>query len=342
MRESLSEMSVKVGFLGAGNIATFHSQMLSHSGENYAPAAVFDIDRERAQRFSAASGAPVVDSEAAVVEASDAVYVCTWTSEHERLVALACDAGRAVFCEKPLGPDLASAHRVAASVTQAGVVNQVGLILRRSPVFCLLRALVAEDASGRPMSVVFRDDQYLPIHGAYGSTWRADSSKAGSGVLLEHSIHDVDLLEWILGPINSVEAAQASFHELDGIEDSVAAMLTFANGAVGVLATIWHDVGTRVSNRCVEVFCERLWARLEGEWFGSVAWDRGNGEERHLEGSELVAEAVARSPHAGANPDGAFVAAVRDGGGAWPSVTEAVRAHEIVDAAYRSAATFPR
>ena len=48
------------------------------------------------------------------------------------------------------------------------------------------------------MATVLRDDQYFPIQGFYGSTWRKDVTQAGGGTLIEHSIHDVDVLRWLL------------------------------------------------------------------------------------------------------------------------------------------------
>ena len=67
---------------------------------------------------------------------------------------------------------------MAAAVAGSGVTNQVGLILRRSPAFVWARHLVEAPEAGRVMAVVFRDDQYLPVQGTYGSTWRGDRSKA--------------------------------------------------------------------------------------------------------------------------------------------------------------------
>ena len=81
------------------------------------------------------------------------------------------------------------------------------------------------------MSVVFRDDQYIPIQGQYGSTWRADPTQAGAGALLEHSIHDLDILEWLIGPIRAASAASSEFHAIAGIEDAVSATLRFENEA---------------------------------------------------------------------------------------------------------------
>jgi predicted dehydrogenase len=211
-------------------------------------------------------------------------------------------------------------------------------VLRRAPVFHLVRSLVRDGASGRAQAVLFRDDQYLPTQGYYGSTWRGDPAKAGSGVLLEHSIHDVDLMEWMLGPIVQVSADQGWFHAIDGIEDVATVRVRFANGCTGALVTVWHEVLSRLSNRHVELFCERRYVAMTGEWTGTVTWDGGDGDAATVSGPELEELAARRSPRAGENPDGAFVRAVREGGGAWPAIGEAVRAHEVVDAAYRSAA----
>ena len=54
-------------------------------------------------------------------------------------------------------------------------------------------------SSAAPLATVLRDDQYFPIQGFYGSTWRKDVAHAGGGTLIEHSIHDIDVLRWLLG-----------------------------------------------------------------------------------------------------------------------------------------------
>src|SRR2546423_8885328 len=131
---------------------------------------------------------------------------------------------------------------MAAAADGAGVVNQVGLVLRFSPAMNWLHHLVTNLDGGRVMSIVFRDDQYIPIQGMYGSTWRGDRQRAGAGTLIEHSIHDVDLLEYLCGPISSVTARSHNFHGIEGIEDSVAAAFAFEEGAIGTLASIWHDI----------------------------------------------------------------------------------------------------
>jgi predicted dehydrogenase len=330
-------MTVRVGFLGAGLIGTYHSMSLRASGADVSWSGVYDTDRKRTEQFAEASGATPCASEDEVLDGCDAVYVCTWTSEHPRLVDAACQRGLAVFCEKPLAVDLAGARRMAAAVEQARVVNQVGLVLRRSPAFGLLRALARDvETNGRPMSIVFRDDQYIPIQGIYASTWRGDVAKAGAGTLLEHSIHDLDMLEHILGPVASVSALTTGFHEIDGIEDGAAVLLRFASGALGTLTSVWHDVLERPNLRRVELLSERCHATLEAD-YGPVEWHLTGAAIERRDGDSLDAEAARRGAVLG-NPDVAFVQSVAEATPAWPSFADALRAHVLADAVYRSAA----
>lgn len=329
-------MGTRVGFLGAGFIARFHLGMLADATADHRVVAVHDPDTEKATAFAERTGARLAPSEEAVFEACDAVFICTWTSEHPRLVAEAAARGLAVFCEKPLAFGLAQARGMVDAVESAGVVNQVGLILRSLPTFRLLRHLLDHPDNGRTMTVVFRDDQYIPVQGQYASTWRGDRRKAGAGTLLEHSIHDLDILEWLLGPVGSVSARSAGFHGLDGIEDLAVVNLLFEDGAVGTLTSVWHDILARPSLRRLEIFCERAWFALEGDLAGPLRWERQNGDRGDLEGREL-AEAAAEVGAGWDNPADRFLRAVAEGTPTWPDMRAALRPHALADAAYESA-----
>lgn len=330
--------TTRIGFLGTGFIARFHAASLSVSGEPYQCGPAFDIDAGKLASFCVDFGFEVAASVEAVLDGVDAVYVTTWTSEHAALVDAAVARGIHVFVEKPLAVDAAGADAIATACESAGVIAQVGLVLRRSPAFGLAKALLADPAAGRPMAVVFRDDQYIPIRGMYGSSWRGDPSKAGAGTLIEHSIHDLDLLDWLLGPVESIACRTSSFHEIEGIEDVAAATLSFANGATASLVSVWHDIDERPSLRLVELFSERLYVRIEGEFEGPVAFRfLGDADETVLAGPALVTEARARGARV-SNADGSFLRAIRDGNPATPTPRDAVRAHQLVDAAYASAA----
>ena len=332
-------MTVRVGFLGAGLIATYHGKSLRRSGADHEVVAVYDPDPERAAAFARASGAAVVEREEALFDSVDAVYVCTWTSEHPRLVAAAAERSLPVFCEKPLATTVAAARAMADAVERAGVVNQVGLVLRSSPAFLELEHQLADPRNGRVQAVVLRDDQFLPVQGMYGSSWRADVERAGAGTMLEHSIHDVDALEWLLGPMSSVSARSATFHDNPGIEDTVVALLSFESGAHGSLTSVWHQLLDRPSLRRLEVICERAFFTVEHDVVGPVTWTRPDGEHGSLEGEALFAAVTERHGGTYPNQDRGFVEAVASGvPGPHPDLRTAVRAHEVVDAVYRSAA----
>ena len=333
-------VTIEVGILGAGFIARYHAMQLSLSREPNRIVAVHDPDRSRAEQFCAQEGGRFVDRVEDVVDAAEAVFVCSWTADHLPSVRKVVEAGVPVFCEKPLSTDLASARELVAVVERAGVPNAVGLVLRSSPALLALRELVRDPAVGRVVNVVFRDDQYLPTQGMYGSTWRADVDRAGSGVLLEHSIHDLDVLEWLFGDVESVVARESHVHGLDGIEDSISVLLGMRSGATASLASVWHDVLSRPSQRRMEVFCERALVTLEGDIFGPVRRQDSDGE-LVLDGDELIAWLDGRGvPLVSAEEQ--FLAAVRARAGGAPvpavdpNVHHALRAHVLADAVYRS------
>lgn len=328
-------MTVRIGFVGCGLIAGFHAAGLEPVPDAEITA-VFDVDGDRRDRFADSHAARAVASLDELLGAVDAVYVTNWTAAHPDTVQAAVAAGLPVFCEKPLGVDLATAQSMEAMVDAAAVVNQVGLVLRSSPAFRWLREQVRSGPHGAPMSMVFRDDQYLPTRGMYASTWRGDPTLAGSGALLEHSIHDLDLIEWILGDIVSVNAVTAFAHEIDGIEDQASVILRTAAGAQAVLSSTWHDIDSRPSQRSVEVFCRAGHLAVEGDWFGPVRQQTSE-DQLTLEGSELV-DSIRSIDGVAGNPDADFVHAVQTGQPAHPDFAVAVRAHVLADAAYRSAA----
>ncbi|MFV0525432.1 MAG: Gfo/Idh/MocA family protein [Acidimicrobiales bacterium] len=333
-------MILRIGFVGCGLIARAHAAGLDPvRGAVIGP--VYDVDGERATRFAADVGGAdtrVVGSVESVIDDCDAVYVCTWTAAHPGIVRAAAEAGRAVFCEKPLATGLAEATAMTETVTGAGVTNQVGLVLRGSPAFRWLINLLGRPEVGPVMNVVFRDDQYLPTQGMYGSVWRGDPARAGAGTLLEHSIHDLDLLRWMLGPITSVSALTGSTHGITGIEDQATVMLVSASGAQAALVSVWHEVLSRPSQRRVEVFCRDATITLEGDWWGPVGVEWPDGETQRWAGEELAAVA-ADADGLAHSPDAGFVAAVAAGETAHPDFTVALAAHVLADAAYRSAAS---
>ena len=308
--------------------------------------AVHDLDAERAAGFAAVNGAEVVASAAEVLERCDAVWVCTPTAAHRAVVEAAAARGCAVFCEKPLAPDLAGAEALAAVVAGSGVPAQVGLVLRFAPVFRALRDLLASGELGAPMTAIFRDDQYFPVQGVYASTWRGDVAVAGGGCLIEHSIHDLDILRFCLGEVTEVaRAAPPTSPGHEGVEDLATVSLQFASGASAELVSVWHDILSRGSTRRVEVFCRHGMAWLDNDFLGPLHVQTTDGTEVRpcpppgwVRDLALGDDDIGLAISAYVEADRAFLDAVAAGSCPAPSFAEAVVAHRLVDAAYRSSA----
>ncbi|MEY2476999.1 MAG: hypothetical protein QOG87_2314 [Actinomycetota bacterium] len=343
-------MTIRVAIVGCGWIGAVHSRALRGliRGElvDAAVVAACDADLDRAVTFARAHDADVATTDPAVAMAeADAVWVCTPTSSHRALVEHAAGAGLAVFCEKPLAPTLVDVVAMTDVVAAAGVPAQVGLVMRAEAPIAALQRLVTEGAMGRPMAAAYRDDQFFPNQGRYASTWRADVAVAGGGTLIEHSIHDLDVLAWVLGPITDVTCRTSNYAGHEGVEDVAVCTFTHTSGATSSLVSVWHQVMTRPSLRRIEVFCERALLWLDDDGGGPVHVEQTSGThdvEARTAATWIDALAVpdeyrvALAPYAAADLD--FLDAVASGRPPQPSFEVALAAHRVADAAYRSAA----
>jgi predicted dehydrogenase len=349
-------MTLRVGMIGCGWIGGAHSRALKALIDGgFVDAnvvATCDPHRERAEAFATAHGADVAStSPDDVFGAVDVVWICTPTSTHRGLVEGASAAGVAIYCEKPLAPTLADVTAMAQAVDRAGVANQVGLVLRVEAAFVELQRMLAggHGQLGPPMTAVLRDDQFFPIRGQYtsagGGGWRADVTQSGGGALLEHSIHDLDVLAWLFGPVVEVSCRSANFAGHPGIEDLAVATLVHESGMTSTVISVWHDVLSRPSTRRLEVFCQKAMLWLDREDTGPIHVESVDGEY------DLAADTAAGwiadlpvrdewrqglAPYARA--DRGFLDAVAAGQPGWPGFDAAVAAHHVADAAYRSAA----
>jgi predicted dehydrogenase len=353
---------VRIGFVGSGLIAWAHAlgNKAMNDGDvlDAAITAVYDPRQRRAEGFIEAVGTPgasasapaaaaavAVASAEEVAARADAVFVCTPTSAHRGAVDAALAAGRAVFCEKPLDTDLTRATALVDAVTAAAIPAQCGLVLRSAPVFRALRQLVAGGTLGDPMAAVFRDDQFFPIRGHYASQWRADVGQAGGGCLIEHSIHDVDILRFVFGEVDRIAARTANHAGYEAVEDLATVSLSFASGLEAQLTSVWHDIMSRGSTRRVEVFCREGMVWLDDEFRGPLHVQTSDGAEvrpcpspEWVDALPLADDAIGLAIRAYVEADRAFVDALTSGTAPEPGLDEALAAHRLVDAAYRSAA----
>lgn len=340
-------MTIRVGIVGCGFIGGVHAAALGALVQadlvDAVLAATHDEDQARADALASAQGARACASVAEVIDRSDAIWVCTWTGAHLEVVAPVVDAGIAVYCEKPLAPNLAESEAVARLLER--VPHQVGLVLRYAPVFAAAADAVASGRYGRPLATLLRDDQYFPIQGMYGSHWRAEVSRAGGGTLLEHSIHDIDVLRWILGDPVSIRADLASHFGHAGIDDSAQVTLGYESGATATLLSVWHQIMTRASSRRLEIFCEDALLWTDDDQLGPLHVEHAAGNDtitgelpewagRLLLPDEYVAPLVQYAAPMKAFLDSLASDPVPRG---WPDAATALAAHRLVDLAYRSA-----
>ncbi|MFN8035887.1 MAG: Gfo/Idh/MocA family oxidoreductase [Acidimicrobiia bacterium] len=337
----------RIGIVGCGFIGTVHSYALAMLVEaglvDACVTATYDSDAERAANTARQHpGAVAVASVEDLLDRVDLVWVCTWTAAHAAVVGQAVERGLAVFCEKPLAPTWDECAHVAGLLTT--VPHQVGLVLRYAPVFTAAAALVHDGRYGRHLATLMRDDQYLPTQGIYGSTWRGDVTLAGGGTLLEHSIHDVDLLRWLHGEPAEVSARVHAGAGLAGIDDTANLTFAFADGSTAGLVSVWHQVLSRPSTRRLEIFCEDavLWA--DDDHLGPLHVETSAGPE--IVETELPAWADrCRGPAElvvplmmYATPAKAFLDALDAGSPGRPDAATALAAHRLVELAYRSSA----
>jgi UDP-N-acetyl-2-amino-2-deoxyglucuronate dehydrogenase len=339
---------IRIGIVGCGFIGTVHSFALRQLHDAHVidarVVATFDADVDRAQALAAHHDARTCPSLDSLLDAVDVVWICTWTAAHREAVDAAVARGLPVFCEKPLAPTLDDCDHIATAL--AAVPHQVGLVLRHAPVFRAVAEAVAEGRYGRPMATILRDDQYFPVQGMYASEWRSDVGRAGGGTLIEHSIHDVDVLRWILGDPTEVSARTASVFGHAGIDDSTTLTFSYGEGSTATIVSVWHQILTRGSSRRLEVFCEHalLWA--DDDYLGPLHVETSAGTEvvelsppPWLESFDLP-DVLAKPLGQYAEPAKFFLDALAGDGSqarGWPTAAEALAAHRLVDFAYLSA-----
>jgi myo-inositol 2-dehydrogenase / D-chiro-inositol 1-dehydrogenase len=222
-----------VALIGAGSMGAFHAATLAATA-GVRLEHVVDADAELAARVAADTGARHGhdDSRAAIAdEAVAAVVIASPAASHGPLIAAAAAAGKAIFCEKPLGVSLPDARRAAAAVRDAGVPFQIGFQRRYDPgVARLLRTLRAGEL-GRVET--FRSVTADPAGPDFEGMQRA------AGIFHDTLSHDIDLALAVGGAIREVRAVGAAMtdprFEALGKPDTTVITLRFVSGALGVI-----------------------------------------------------------------------------------------------------------
>jgi myo-inositol 2-dehydrogenase / D-chiro-inositol 1-dehydrogenase len=185
---TISTATVAVGVIGVGRIGRMHANLLAHEVPGVTLAAVHDANPEAAE----AIGVRACSLDELLADPGvDAVAICSSTETHADLIVAAAQAGKAIFCEKPISLDLAEVDRALAAVEAAGVPFQIGFNRRFDPAHQAVHDAVMGGEVGEPhlVRISSRDPDPPPMEYVRGS----------GGIFLDMTIHDFDMARYVTG-----------------------------------------------------------------------------------------------------------------------------------------------
>ena len=226
---------VQIGLIGAGRIGRVHAETIANRIPEANLLAVADVFLEAAQKCAADFQIPSVSEDyREILENSEieAVLICSSTDTHAEFIVQAAEAGKHIFCEKPIDHDLKKIDHALDAVEKAGVKLQIGFNRRFDPSFKRVRDAVAAGEIGAPhlVHITSRDPGPPPI----------DYIKVSGGIFLDMTIHDFDMARYLIdSEVDEVFAAGAvmvdpAIGEAGDIDTAVI-VLRYANGAIGVI-----------------------------------------------------------------------------------------------------------
>jgi len=231
----MSARSFKVALVGCGRIAHNHFEAID-AIDGLTLSAVCDIVAERARQAGERYGVPWFSSYDDMLKQADCdvVVVATPSGLHPAQGIKAAQAGKHVVCEKPMAITLSTADALVKACDDAGVQLFVVKQNRLNPAIQLLRRAIDRGRFGRiymvNSTVRWARPQEYYDQAPWRGTWEFDG-----GAFMNQASHYVDLVQWLIGPVESVMARTATLARRIEAEDSGAAILKFRNGAIGVL-----------------------------------------------------------------------------------------------------------
>lgn len=230
-----SEKNIRVGVIGAGRIGKIHAENLATRVPGVEVAAIADVNLAAAQELAAKLHVPIATNDYTKIMADksiDAVAICSSTATHSTLMIEAANAGKHIFCEKPIDHTLEKIDAAIAAVEKAGVKCQIGFNRRFDPNFKKVRELVQTGKIGalHILRITSRDPAPPP----------AEYVKGSGGMFLDMAIHDFDMARYLSGS-EVVEVYAAGGVLVDpaigaaGDIDTAIVTLKFANGAIGTI-----------------------------------------------------------------------------------------------------------
>ena len=230
-------MSIGIGIVGCGMIANFHAKAIADA-EGAQLVACVDRNPDLASAFGEKYDCRAYSTLEAMLADPDvkAVSICTPSGAHLEPSLAAAEAGKHVIVEKPLEITTERCDQIIEACKKADVRLTVTFQSRFHESSKLMKRAVEEGRFGKitmgdAYVKWYRSQEYYDS-GAWRGTWALD----GGGALMNQAIHSVDLLVWLMGPVEEISAMTATMtHERIEVEDVAVANLKFKSGALGVI-----------------------------------------------------------------------------------------------------------
>jgi len=225
-------VKIGVGLIGAGAIGRLHARHLVSRVPGAELVAVADVARGAAEACAHECGVPRIceDYRELVAEpAVEAVLIASPADQHGAQIEAAAEAGKHIFCEKPLEYDLGAADSALAAVARAGVTLQIGFNRRFDVSFRQVRDGIASGAIGRPylLHIISRDPLLPP----------APADRPPGWMFFDTTVHDFDMARWLLDDeATEVRAlAGAYVHGGNAAVDTALITLRLTGGALAAI-----------------------------------------------------------------------------------------------------------
>ncbi len=227
------------GIIGAGFIGEFHAQAIQQLPSARLVAACARSDKSVAKFAEKFPQAKMYRDYADMLKdpAVDIVTIATPSGSHMEPAVAAARAGKHVIVEKPIEITLDRIDRILEAHDKAG--TKIGGIFngRFTETAQMFKQAVTANRFGRltfgmAYGPWWRDQSYYDEGG-----WKGTQQYDGGGALMNQGIHTIDMLQWLMGPVKSVQAFAATLaHKRIEVEDTGSAAVEFANGALGTIA----------------------------------------------------------------------------------------------------------
>lgn len=224
------------GIVGAGNIGALHAQAIRHL-EGARLVAVSDLIEERAKALAGPAGAAWYTDYGEMLRDRnvDVVNICTASGLHGQMAVAAAQAGKHVIVEKPMEITVERADEIIDACRENGVKLAVIFQYRFGTGVQKAKEAVGAGRLGQltlcdAYVKWYRTQEYYDT-GGWRGTWAMD----GGGALMNQSIHTIDLLQWLAGPVESVYAYTATLAHRMETEDTAVVLVEFRDGALGVI-----------------------------------------------------------------------------------------------------------